>query len=371
MSHPLLPSPQGGGEFSRRSVIASTFAVAACSRAVSQTPPDLPPLKSVAPFAVGTCVQSAQLADPAFADLVADQVSQVTAEWEMKMEYILRPDGSLRFDGPDAIAAFARGRGLRLLGHTIVWYAQTPDAFARLEGAPFRAAFEAYVSAVVGRYRSLAAGWDVVNEAVAEDGDGWRASLWSQRLGDFEHMRLAFELARAADPEAVLFLNDYNLESLPKKRATFLSLAEALMKAGAPIGGVGTQTHVGADMAPGAISDTLKALAGLGLKVRISEMDVSLVRARGLMTSEADLAARQARVFGEAASAFAGLPARQQADFTFWGLKDSQSWLRRENPGDAPLLFDDAGRPKPAAAAWERAARQPFPRHGGGNVATA
>jgi len=88
--------------------------------------------------------------------------------------------------------------------------------------------------------------------------------------------------------------------------------------------------------------------------VRISEMDVSLARAAGFASLRADLERSQARLYAEAAQAYDALPRRQQFDFTFWGLEDGKSWLRRENEADAPLLFDDAGRPKPAAAAWER-----------------
>ncbi len=87
-------------------------------------------------------------------------------------------------------------------------------------------------------------------------------------------------------------------------------------------------------------------------------MDVSLARAQGLVNSRADLQRRQAALYAEAAEALAALPAQQRFDFTFWGLEDSQSWLRRENPADAPLLFDEAGRAKPAAAAWEQALRR-------------
>jgi endo-1,4-beta-xylanase len=208
---------------------------------------------------------------------------------------------------------------------------------------------------VVSRYRGQAVGWDVVNEAVSDDGSGWRDSLWSQRLGRLDHMRIAYDLAHAADPGAVLFLNDYNLETNPRKRRTFLGLAETLLRAGAPLGGLGTQTHVPADLSPGAITAAVRDLASLGLKVRISEMDVSIVGSGG---SPADLRRRQAALYAEAAQAFTALPARQRFDFTFWGLKDSQSWLRRENPSDAPLLFDDAGRAKPAASAWEAALRR-------------
>ncbi|HEY1750618.1 MAG TPA: endo-1,4-beta-xylanase [Caulobacteraceae bacterium] len=339
--------------------MSSALALAACApKAASQPPVSIPALKAAAPFPVGTCIQAAQLDDPSLAALVAAQVSQLTPEWELKMEYVLQPDGSYRFDAPDRIAEFAGDHGLRFFGHTLVWYAQTPDALARLDGGAFRDAYAAYIQAVVGRYRGRAVAWDVVNEAVAEDGDGWRDSLWSQRLGPFEHMRLAYDLAHAADPGAVLFLNDYNLESSSRKRATFLGLAERLLKAGAPLGGLGTQTHVAADLAPGAIAAALKDLASLGLKLRISEMDVSLSQAARPVASRAELQRRQARVYAEAAGAFAALPARQRFDFTFWGLEDGQSWLRRQDAADAPLLFDDHGRPKLAAVAWEAALRR-------------
>ena len=337
-------------------MLGSAMALAACGRRASSQPPrlpgpgDLPPLKRVAPFPVGTCITASLLDDPSFAGFVASEVSQLTPEWELKMEYVVQADGSYRFDAPDRIAAFANDRGLRFFGHTLIWYAQGPDAFARLQGGAFRDAYAAYIAAVVGRYKGRAVAWDVVNEAVAEDGDGWRDSLWSQRLGPLEHMRLAYQLAHAADPAAALFLNDYNLESNPRKRATFLKLAEALLSAGAPLTGLGTQTHVAADLAPGAITAALTDLASLGLKVRISEMDVSLSRASG-----GDLERRQAALYAEAAEAYAALPAARRFDFTLWGLRDSQSWLRRENAGDAPLLFDDQDRPKAAAAAWELA----------------
>lgn len=357
-----LPSPSRGG-VNRRGLVAagSALALAACAPKASGQPPpaSLPPLRSVAPFPVGTCIQAAQLDDPAYAAFVAAQVSQLTPEWELKMEYVVQADGSYRFDAPDRIAAFAADHGQRFFGHTLVWYAQAPDAFVRLAGgadrSAFRDAFAAYVAAVVGRYRGRAVAWDVVNEAVAEDGEGWRGSLWSQQLGPLEHMTFAYELAHAADPAAELFLNDYNLESNPRKRATFLALAEALLKAGAPLTGLGAQTHVAADLAPGAITAALRDLASLGLKVRISEMDVSLARAAGFAALRSDLERQQARLYAEAARAYDALPLRQQFDVTFWGLEDGKSWLLRENPADAPLLFDDAGRPKPAVGAWERA----------------
>ncbi|HEY5105382.1 MAG TPA: endo-1,4-beta-xylanase [Caulobacteraceae bacterium] len=344
---------------SRRAFVGSAVALAACQPAARGQPAgrSLPPLRAVAPFPVGSAIQAEQIDDPDLAALIAAQVSQVTPEWQMKMEYIVGEGGALRFDAPDRIASFAAAKGLRLHGHTLIWYAQTPAAFEALDSqpGPFRDAYANYITTVVGRYRGRAASWDVVNEAVAEDGAGLRDSLWSRRLGAIEHMRLAYELAHAADPVAILFLNDYNLEYLPAKRACFLRLAETLLKAGAPLGGLGTQTHVGLDLPAGAIAAGLSDLASLGLPLHISEMDVSTARFHRLFSSSAELAARQGAVYAEAAKAMAGLPAAQRYALTLWGLRDRDSWRVRENRADTPLLFDDLGRAKPALADFEAA----------------
>jgi endo-1,4-beta-xylanase len=342
----------------RRSVLGAALALTACKgRAQVEPPPrgPAPPLKSVAPSAVGCCVMTGQLNDPAFAALLTRHFSQITPEWEMKMEYILKEDGSFRFDAPDAIAAFARAHRMRLYATTLIWYAQKPAAFQRIDGAgkPFADAYRNYILAVAGRYRGQAAGWDVINEAVAEDGDGLRQHMWSRNLGAEDHMVRAFEHAEEADPDAVRFINDYNLESLPKKRASFLRLVESLLKRGAPLTGIGTQSHLNADLAPGELTATIRELARFGLPIHVSEIDVSINRAGGLPRSRQDLQRRQGRLYAEAVEAYMDLPAAQRFAFTVWGLRDRDSWLRgkAENPNppwDEPVLFGDAGEAKPA-----------------------
>ena len=277
------------------------------------------------------------------------------------MEYILSDDGAFRFDAPDAIAAFTRDHDMRLFGHTLVWYAQDPIAFHPLDGHPgqYADALRNYILAVVGRYRGSAVGWDVVNEAVAEDGEGLRDCVWSRNLGQIDYMRRAFDNAREADPEAALLINDYNLESLPKKRANFMRLVETLLKSGAPVTGIGTQTHIAADLKSGAVTEAIQDLASLGLPIHVSELDISINRGRGLFRSTSDLVSGQNRLAQEVAEAFAGLPARQRFAFTVWGLRGGDSWLRsqKENPSppwDQPTPFDDAGRPRSMMAALER-----------------
>ena len=348
----------------RRAVVGGMLAMTACSGRAQDAPPadlgPVRPLKSVAPAPVGCAVMTGELNDPDYARLLTTHFSQLTPEWEMKMEYILRDDGTFRFDAPDAIAAFARRNGMRLYATTLAWYAQKPAAFERIDGTgqKFADAYRNYFLAVVGRYRGQVAGWDVVNEAVAEDGAGLRECMWSRNLGLDDYMVRAFEHTAEADPGAIRFINDYNLESLPTKRATFMNLVERLLKRGAPLTGIGTQSHLAADLKPGEVSKAIKDLAGFGLPIHVSELDVSLNRAQGLFPDRADLARRQEALYAEAAEAFATLPARQQFAFTIWGLRDKDSWLRSpaENPhppNDAPMLFDDAGQPKPALRALE------------------
>jgi endo-1,4-beta-xylanase len=318
------------------------------------------PLKAVAGFPTGCAVNTQHLADPGYAALLTRQFSQLTPEWEMKMEYILQDgDGGFRFEAPDAIAAFARAHGMRLYGTTLVWYAQRPAAFERLDGDPaaFADAYRNYILAVAGRYRGQAVGWDTVNEAVAEDGEGLRDCLWSRNLGAEDYMARAFEHAAEADPEAILFINDYNLERLPKKRATFLRLVERLLKRGAPVSGIGTQTHIDLDLPRGAMNVAFRDLASLGLPIHVSELDVSLARRIPDFRGPGERLRAQAAKVVEVADAFLALPAAQRFALTVWGLRDGDSWLRSlagGDPHDQPLLFDDAGEPKPAFEALSR-----------------
>ena len=348
----------------RRALLALPLALAACERFASAepaAPPPARPLKSFAPFPVGVCAKSPQFEDPAWVQLVTTHFSQLTPEWEMKMEYILpegrpRDIGAYRFDAPDAIAAFAKHHGLRLHGHTLIWYAQGEQAFAGLDRPAFTAAFDRYIAAVAGRYRGQVVSWDVVNEPVTDEGSELRDCHWSRTLGMDGYMIRAFEKARAADPNAILFLNDYNLENTPRKGATFLKLVERLMKAGAPVGGIGSQSHLDIRIPAGQIRAFFRDAASLGLPIHVSEQDASLRSGERVdLRSRSERIAQQTARVGELAEAFMALPERQRFAFTLWGLRDKDSWLRAENSADAPSTFDDAGRPKAGAAALVRA----------------
>ena len=329
----------------------------------------LPRLRDLAPFPLGNEVVSDSLADPVYAELARTQFRQLSIGWEAKMEAVLQADGSLRFDGADRIAEFCRANGLGLMGAALVWHVFSPEPFQRLAGDPaaFGALYDGFLRGVIGRYRGRVRGWDVVNEPINDDGTAQRDSLWSRVLGPDPYMIRAFQVAREADPDAVLFLNEGGQEIRPRKLDLLMRLVERLLKAGAPITGLGAQLHVDVDIAPGDIARCLRTMAGFGLPIHVSEFDCSLQCERRLdLRSRADKRAAQQRVYAEALEAFDALPARQRFAFTVFGLRDRDSWLRvPPNAGDGtdePVLFDDAGRPKPVfwtVADTLRAMRRP------------
>jgi endo-1,4-beta-xylanase len=294
---------------------------------------------------VGTAVQSGYLADDSlYAGAVARHFNYLTAEWEMKMDPIERDLGHYDFSGADAIVAFAEANGMRVKGHALVWHGATPSWVGGLTSAEARSAVEAYVQTVVGRYRGKIAAWDVVNEAVADDGSGLRDTVFLEKLGP-DYIAEAFRLAREADPKALLFYNDYGGEGLGAKSERIYELVKGLRGSGVPIDGVGLQMHVEANGYPsvGDLVSNIQRLAALGLLVNISEMDVRIRNLGGSL--EAQLEAQRTR-YHEIVAACVAVPRCEAV--TFWGFTDRYSWIDATFGADDPLLFDDSYHAKPA-----------------------
>ena len=224
----------------RRAWLAGAAGALIAPDAFAQQAP-LPALKSLAPWTLGTCVQTPQLNDPQWVQLATTHFNRLTPEFEMKMEVVLQADGSLRFERPDSLVAFAKAHGLAVHGHCLIWYAEDGGRFQELSGDAFLNAYVDYIHGVMGRYAGFIRTWDVVNEPVLDDGSALRDCIWSKNLGE-DYIGLAYEAAHQADPNAILLLNEYNLEYTPKKRATLLRAAERALKNGAPLHGIGTQT---------------------------------------------------------------------------------------------------------------------------------
>lgn len=277
------------------------------------------------------------------------------------------------FTQADRFVEFGRKRGMFIVGHTLIWHAQTPRWVFQGEGTNaitrelLLRRMREHIQTVVGRYRGKVRGWDVVNEALNDNGT-LRQSGWLRILGD-DYLAKAFQFAREADPDAELYYNDYSLEG-GRKRQGALDLVKKLQAAGVKLTGVGLQGHYGLDR-PSArqIEETIKAFAGLGLKVMITELDVDVLPTPG--PGGADVSMRFAedpkrnpypdglppemeqRLARRYAEIFAIFLRHREAvtRVTFWGVTDRSSWLNNfpiRGRTNYPMLFDRSGQPKAA-----------------------
>jgi endo-1,4-beta-xylanase len=341
----------------RGSVPALAAAFAACGSGPPTAPAPTPrptpavaavdPLRDAAAAAgrrIGTAVQADLLRDPVYAGTFARHFDSVTAEWEMKWGQIERQPGVRDYTRADAIVSFAEARGIRVRGHTLLWHGDSPAWVESLSGPELLIAVEDHIRETVGRYRGRVAAWDVVNEAVADDGSGLRDTVFQRRLGP-DYLAFAFRRARETDPDVELVYNDYGGEGLGRKSDRIYALLRELKAQGAPVDAVGLQMHLDAAGHPPLeeISQNMRRLAELGLRIDITEMDVRIRRLPG------DLAARletQRRLYHDVVAACVAEPACQSV--TFWGFTDKHSWIHSFFGPDDPLLFDESYRPKPA-----------------------
>jgi endo-1,4-beta-xylanase len=312
------------------------------------TPPvQIDPLRDGARAAgkkVGAAVQSGYLADGRYTTVLARHFNYLTAEYEMKWATIEPTQGVRSFAAGDNIVGYGQANGMEIKGHTLIWHGSAPGWLNGLSPADFRAAFETHIRAVGEHFRGRVYAWDVVNEAVADSGTGLRDTIFRQKLGD-SYIADAFRLAHEADPQALLFYNDYGGEGLNAKSDRIYDLVSGLKAQGVPIDGVGLQMHVTAWNPPSdsAVASNMRRLAGLGLLVNISEMDVRIRDLPGTTQSKLD---GQKSVYKSLVAACVAEPKCDAV--TFWGFTDAHSWIDSQYGADDPLLFDEQYAPKPA-----------------------
>lgn len=296
---------------------------------------------------IGTAADPGYLQnDSAASQLLAREFNMLVPEVAMKWEIIHPEPERYDFSRGDALVTFARQHGMAVRGHVLVWDLQMPawvtnGQFTRQEWMQILCT---HIKSVVSHYRGQIYAWDVVNEAVNQDGT-LRNTFWMNKLGP-EHIAMAFQWAREADPNAKLFYNDNGGEGLNPKSQGIYALVQGLQQTGVPIDGVGMQMHTSLDGAPPTIelSANMQRLAELGLEIHITEMDVRLQYSTS--DNETKLA-QQADIYQQVLSVC--LSVHNCKAFLTWGLTDRYSWI----PGftgkpDAPLLYDKDGVPKPA-----------------------
>ncbi len=311
------------------------------------TPAEVDPLRDAARAAgkkVGAAVQSGYLADGRYSSVLSRHFSYLTAEYEMKWVTIEPTQGVRNFSPGDNIVGYGQTNGMAIKGHTLIWHGSAPGWLNSLSASDFRTAFEAHIRATGEHFRGRLYAWDVVNEAIADNGTGLRDTIFRQKLGD-NYVADAFRLAHKADPEALLFYNDYGGEGLNAKSNRIYDLVSGLKAQGVPIDGVGLQMHITASNSPSdsAVAANMRRLAELGLLVNISEMDVRTRDLPGTPQSKLDA---QKAVYK---SIVAVCVAEPRCDaVTFWGFTDAHSWIDAQYGADDPLLFDEQYAPKPA-----------------------
>jgi len=326
-------------------------------------------------FYVGVAINTPQITgkDAAGDDVIVAQFNSVTPENALKWENILSKPGVYDFTLADKYVAFGEKHHMFIVGHNLVWHAQTPESvFQDEQGKPISRdallqRLRDHIFTVVGRYKGRIQSWDVVNEALNDDGT-LRKSKWEQIIGD-DYILKAFEWVHEADPQVELNYNDYSLEN-PAKRAGAIALVKNLQAHGIPIAVVGNQAHVSLRSPTAEVEDqTVKELAATGVKVAITELDIDVLPEVSWGSADVNLrAARDPKldpypnglpdaVQKELAQKYASLfevywkNRAVMSRVTLWGLSDADSW--RNNwpvPGrtDDCLLWNRKLQPKPA-----------------------
>ncbi|VTT85768.1 Endo-1,4-beta-xylanase A precursor [Halorubrum sp. DM2] len=276
-----------------------------------------------------------------YRETVAREFDAVTAENAMKWGPLADGESGYDFAAADDIVDFAARHDMYVRGHTLVWHRMYPEwvrPWARSD-TEMRRLLSDHIHTVAGRYRGRVDAWDVVNEAVDDDG-GLRENAWLNALGP-EYIDRAFEHA-AAVSDADLFYNDYGADGLSAKADEVYDLVSDLVAREVPVDGVGLQLHVFDDVVPPAdVAANVERLTDLGLDVHITELDVGI----GEAVADRD---EQAEYYYDVVSA--AVDAGVDTVVT-WGVDDGQSWLPARGFGDAPLLFDEEFRRKPAHGA--------------------
>ncbi|RMZ72760.1 glycosyl hydrolase family 10 [Pyrenophora seminiperda CCB06] len=277
------------------------------------------------------------------------EFGSITPENSMKWDATEPNRGAFTFTAADAIANFATTNKKQLRCHTLVWYSQLPAWVSQINNnATLISVMQNHITTLMTRYKGKCTHWDVVNEALNEDGT-YRDSVFHKVIGE-SYIPMAFKMAAAADPSAKLFYNDYNLEYGTAKHAGAIKLVKLIQSWGVKIDGVGFQAHLASEATPSAgplpslavLTKSLQDVADLGVDVAYTELDI---RCNTPATSAklAVAATAWARV------AQSCLDVKRCVGITVWGVSDKYSWIPGVFPGEgSALLWDDNFMKKPA-----------------------
>jgi endo-1,4-beta-xylanase len=298
---------------------------------------------------IGTALAAGHLSgDANYGSIAGAQFNSATPENEMKWGSVEANRGQLTFGPADQIVAFAQAHGMRIRGHNLVWHSQLPNwvANGNFTGPQLTQVMQQHIATEVGRYRGKIAVWDVLNEPFNDNGT-LRSSVFEQRIGS-NYIAQAFTAARAADPSARLFLNDFNVEGVNAKSTAMFNLVRSLKQQGVPIDGVGLESHFILGQVPSSLQQNIARFASLGVSVEITELDVRMT-----LPSTAAKLNQQATDYRTVVSAC--LAVRGCAAITVWEFTDKFSWVPGAFGGQgAADLYDQNENTKPAYTAVQQ-----------------
>ena len=316
---------------------------------------------------VGTAVNPSKFKESEYAATLVREFNMVEPENVMKWGAIRPAQDKFNFGPGDEVVAFAQAHKMKVRGHCLLWSEHNPAWLSKGSFTPEQLSklLRAHITTVLKHYSGRVFAWDVVNEAFLANGN-IEPSIWYDTPGigragkGTEYIEEAFRWARAADPKALLFYNDYDTEGLNSKSDAVYAMVKDFKRRGVPIDGVGLQAHIFnlSTKEIASLNANLARLTALGLQVHITEMDVGLpLNAKGQLLDEADLM-RQAEIYR-----FVGMACLQQprcTAFQTWGFTDKYTWVPGFTKGakGAPLLFDQVYATKPSYTALLNVLRQ-------------
>lgn len=304
-------------------------------------------LKGELPFPFGAAVSNGLLRNRvAYRETVIKECNSITSENAMKFAQLHPGENTYTFDEADYLVNFAEQNGMRVHGHTLIWHKNPPAWVQNFQGdaAAWDQLLKTHIQTVVGRYKGRIKSWDVVNEAISDNGGVLRTteSIWYQKLGE-AFIEKSFIYAHEADPDALLFYNDYGHEFGPTKRTAIINLVNKLKDKGVPIHGIGLQMHTNSNQSNQNLADAINTASATGLKVHIAELDIAMNpgNIQDLVYS-AGLAQQQKAKYEFVVKTFNAIPKNQQYGITTWNVGDADTWIRGEyNRPDWPLPFND------------------------------
>ena len=303
------------------------------------------------PFFVGMAVKASQLTDGSSYDIILkNEFSSISAEYEMKMDPISTASGVYNWTAADKIVAYGNSNGINVHGHALVWHNAIPAWLKDFSGtdAEFALEVKKYITDVVTHYAGKVKSWDVVNEAVDDNGS-MRNTLFLKRMGP-NYIKDCFQWARnaanaAGDTNLLLFYNDYATSTNIAKQDKVFSIVDDL-KAGNLIDGIGFQMH-NKYLTPtkAQIETDINRAVAKGLKIHVSELDIQVNPSNDISTFTNERRLAQKEKYKEMVKIYNALPAANKYALTIWGMRDNDSWIPystelNHTGNDWPLLYD-------------------------------